>query len=285
MKTGEEPLEGQKTAMEEHLRALYLDLMKYCLTNFIYGDSEALPFALHKKGVKPIVGRAFRALGLELGKSNSFDPEQRRRGSDFPPTAHTMIGLKRLENLEFCVRDVLERGVPGDFIETGVWRGGASILVRAVLASYEVTDRTVWVVDSFQGLPTPDVEKYPADAKSKLYKRSRLAISLDQVKAHFDRYGLLDDQVRFLKGWFSETLPTAPIGTLAVMRLDGDMYESTIDSLNNLYPKLSVGGFVIIDDFGAVEGCKRAVQDYRKDHGITDEIQKIDWTGAYWQRS
>ena len=274
-----------KTLVKEDTRTLYLDLMKHCLTNFIYGDAEVFPLALRKTGMMRRVGRFFRALGLEVGKPQPFNPEARRLGGDFPPTAHTMIGLERLENLEFCVKDVLEKGVPGDFIETGVWRGGASIFVRAILKAYQVTDRGVWVADSFEGLPVPNAEKYPADAKRKYWKRTRLAISLEEVRSHFESYGLLDDQVRFLKGWFKDTLPTAPIEKLAVIRLDGDMYESTMDGLNNLYSKLSRGGYLIVDDFGAVTGCKKAVEDFRAEHGITDEIHQIDWAGSYWQRS
>ncbi len=98
------------------------------------------------------------------------------------------------------------------------------------------------------------------------------------------KYGLLDNQVQFLAGWFCDTLPKAPIHRLAVMRLDGDMYESTMDALRALYPKLSVGGFVIIDDFGYLESCRAAVMDYRAEFGIAEEIKQIDWGGVYWQR-
>src|SRR5207244_9250758 len=106
-----------------------------------------------------------------------------------------------------------------------------------------------------------------------------------QVKANFDRYGLLDHQVRFLKGWFRDTLPGAPIEKLAVLRLDGDMYESTMDALTNLYPKLAVGGYLIVDDDGYAPACRQAVQDYRQAHGIKEKILEIDWTGVYWHRT
>jgi O-methyltransferase len=112
-----------------------------------------------------------------------------------------------------------------------------------------------------------------------------LVVSLDDVRNNFARYGLLDDQVRFLVGWFSDTLPTAPVERLALLRLDGDLYESTIVALRSLYPKLSPGGYVIVDDWGAVPACKQAVTDFRLEAGIDDQIHEIDWTGAYWQRS
>jgi hypothetical protein len=200
--------------------------------------------------------------------------------------AQTMVGCKRLDNLQFCVESVLADGIAGDLIETGVWRGGSTIFMRAILKAHGVTDRCVWVADSFQGLPRPDAGQYPADVDDPHYQFENLAVSLEQVQANFQRYGLLDDQVRFLKGWFKDTLPIAPVEKLAIIRLDGDMYESTMDGLVNLYPKLSPGGFLIVDDYnnGNVPACKKAVHDYREQHGIREEIHSIDWTGVYWQR-
>ena len=157
--------------------------------------------------------------------------------------------------------------------------------MRAVLAAFGVTDRTVWVADSFQGLPPPDVGNCPADAGADFHLYSELAVPREAVEESFDRYGLLDDQVRFLEGWFRDTLPTAPIERLAVMRLDGDLYESTMDALTSLYPRLADGGFVIVDDYLSIENCRKAVDDYRRSHGVDDEIVQVDWTCVYWRRS
>jgi hypothetical protein len=218
------------------------------------------------------------------GKLFTFSTENRLEGRIWPIVAHTMIGLKRLDNLQFCIEEAITNGVPGDLIETGVWRGGATIFMRAVLRAYGITDRCVWVADSFEGLPPPDTGKYPYDASDTLHQASELAISLEEVKTNFESYALLDDQVRFLKGWFRDTLPVAPIERLAVLRLDGDMYESTMDALVNLYPKLSDKGYIIVDDYGCIPACRRAVQDYRSANGITEEIHDIDWTGVFWQK-
>lgn len=87
-----------------------------------------------------------------------------------------------------------------------------------------------------------------------------------------------------MQGWFQDTLPSAPIKHLAVLRLDGDMYGSTMEALNALYPKLSIGGYLIIDDYG-LEGCKKAIHDYREQSRITEEMISIDWTGVYWQKT
>jgi hypothetical protein len=194
--------------------------------------------------------------------------------------SHTMIGRRRLDNLESCLARVIADGVPGDLIETGVWRGGATIFMRGFLEAYGIRDRVVWVADSFEGLP---VSTLPQDVGFD-FKAPDLAISLETVQRLFDRYGLLDAQVRFLKGWFHDTLPNAPITRVAVMRLDGDLYESTRDALHALYDKLSLGGFVIIDDFHACPPCGQAVQDFRRDRAITDPLQSIDQDSVYWRK-
>ena len=251
----------QKPASKDHSVELYLDLMKRCVSGWVYANPEL-------RANDDFVTRPMGALGKNV-----------------PDAMHSMLGFARLDNVRFCVESVIEDDIPGDLIETGVWRGGGTIFMRAILKAYGVTDRTVWVADSFEGLPPPNAEKYPQDARDIHHTLSHLAVSLEEVKAHFEGYGLLDEQVRFLKGWFKDTLPGAPIEKLAVLRLDGDMYESTMDALTDLYPKLSVGGYLIVDDYGAVEGCREAVHDYRRDYGIEEEIITIDWTGAYWRKS
>jgi len=219
------------------------------------------------------------------GTGSAAELQARREGRDWPRLAHTMIGALRLDNLQACVEDVLRRNVPGDLIETGVWRGGAAIFMRAMLKVHGDRARRVWAADSFEGLPKPDPEKYPADAGDVHHRFRPLAVSLEEVQANFATYGLLDDQVKFLKGWFKDTLPDAPIRQLAIIRLDGDMYESTMDALTHLYPKLSVGGHLIVDDYGAVPACQRAVEDYRQTQGITDPMTTVDWSGVSWRRT
>jgi hypothetical protein len=257
---------------------LYLDLMKKCLTHSLWFEQEEEVLG-GKRGILP---KLFGA---------SDDPGKREKllqdklnGRVWPQFAHTMIGFPRLNNLEFCVRGVLDDNIPGDFIETGVWRGGACIFMRAILKAYGVTDRRVWVADSFEGLPRPDPKKSPVDKGNKLYTFKELAISIETVQGNFRAYGLLDDQVKFLKGWFKDTLPTAPIEKLAVARLDGDMYESTMDAFVNLYSKLSVGGYLICDDYGAVRRCREAVHDFREKNRIKEEMVKVDHSGIFWRK-
>lgn len=276
-----EPASG--TTPEE----LYLELMKQCLTRMLWQEKYR-PMAASLSGWRSFVLGPLQSLvrraQLELVHVEPDRTEAREEGRDWPLEAETMVGLKRLDNLQQCVTSVIRNGVPGDLIETGVWRGGSSIFMRAILKAYGDTSRKVWLADSFRGLPPPDPARYPVDEGDTLWKYSELAIPMEQVKANFSRYGLLDDQVAFLPGWFRDTLPTAPIERLAVLRLDGDLYESTMEALVALYPKVSAGGFVIVDDYG-LPTCRAAIEDFRLAQGITDPIQRIDWTGACWQRS
>jgi O-methyltransferase len=266
---------------------LYLDLLKRCLTRAAFPETYR-PY--RPRASRPLrrrlvdAGRrVLRSRGLELVRYAPADPERRRLGLDQPAEAETMIGMARLEHLQDCIHKLLRDRVPGDLIETGVWRGGAVIFMRAALEAYGDATRLVWAADSFAGLPKPDAERYPADRGDLHWTREQLAISLEEVKRNFERYGLLDDRVRFLVGWFSETLPRAPIQRLALLRLDGDMYESTLDALRPLYPKLSRGGFAIVDDY-ALPPCRAAVEDYRREHGIAEKPIDIDGTAVYWRK-
>ncbi len=276
--------------MDKKPELLYLDLLKKALSFMLWpeppvlvGELEGAQSAFERYQFSKVT-RLVRGKGLYFAKTRDFTDESRHEGEIWPGYADTMVGIPRLDNIQSCIESVLAEGVEGDLIETGVWRGGACIFMRAVLAAYGVSDRRVFVADSFEGLPKPDAA-YPADAGDDHHLHSFLAVSQEDVEENFRRYGLLDDKVVFLKGWFADTLPSAPISKLAVLRLDGDMYGSTMDALRSLYPKLSRGGYCIVDDYGAVVGCRKAVEDYRSEHGITDEMHKVDWTGMYWRKS
>lgn len=266
-------------AVRELPASLYLDLLSRCLCRELFPDRSILPATSRRDRWRR------RAADLRPGWSGVYRADLRSIGKDWPSEAETMIGRARLDNLRDCCEQVLRDAVPGDLIETGVWRGGATILMRAVLKAYGVSDRCVWVADSFQGVPPPDAARYPADAGDTTFEVDLLAVSEEAVRANFERYGLLDEQVRFLPGWFRDSLPGAPIERLAVLRLDGDLYESTMDALTSLYPKLSPGGFVIVDDYGSYESCRSAVSDYRARAGVSDPIHEVDGSAVYWRRT
>jgi hypothetical protein len=214
-----------------------------------------------------------------------YDPALREIGQDWPTEAFTMVGLRRLDNLQDCIVTALEEGVQGDLVETGVWRGGCAILMRGILKAFGDAQKKVWLADSFQGLPAPATTEYPQDAGDVHAQLTPyLGVSMETVRSHFSQFDLLDDQVCFLPGWFRDTLHGAPVERIAVLRLDGDMYESTHLALSALYPKVSPGGFVIIDDYGALPNCRLAVENFRNAHAIQEPIVPIDWTGVYWRR-
>lgn len=264
-------------------RLMYIDLVKRCVLNLPYVDAELNPIQPHGK-LRTGVLSVFKRANIQLAHLRRGDYERRLSGHDFSDIAHSMLSFKRLDNLQMCVESVIRENIAGDLIETGVMRGGAVILMRAILRAYGVQDRTVWVADSFEGLPAPDPKNYPADAGAQWHLRPLTEVGVEHVKRNFERYGLFDNQVRFLPGWFRDTLPEAPIKQLAVMRLDGDLYESTMDALVPLYPKLAPGGFVIIDDY-SLPMCQQAVEDYRARMGIADEIIAIDGDGVFWRKS
>lgn len=243
------------------LRAAYLDLMR---------DS--------------LIGRLNEDPPLQSCKVDRYKPENREDGWDWPSKAPSMIGAKRMNNVRSECERVLTAGIPGDFMETGVWRGGACIMMRAVLRAYGVTDRRVIAADSFAGFPPPSAG-IAIDAAFDFHTYKDFAVSVDEVKGAFARYGLLDSQVVFLEGLFKDTLPSAPVETLAVLRLDGDMYASTVDGLVNLYQKLSPGGTLIADDYFLFESQRNAIDEFRAEHGIADLIIQIDQFGGYWIKS
>ncbi len=237
---------------------------------------------------KRLLNRVLRKEDMVLARRTSVDLSRNEDGRlslfDLPPWPLTMIGSQRLDNVEACARSVLEEGIPGDFIETGVWRGGTTIFMRGILRAYGVTDRRIYVADSFEGVPPPDTTSYPADRGSPFHLWPGLAVDLPAVKDNFARFDLLDDQVEFVEGWFRDTLPALRGRTWAIVRLDGDLYESTMDALVNLYDDLSVGGWVIVDDY-EIEACRKAVTDFRASRDVTDQIQPIDGFGVCWQKA
>lgn len=270
---------------------LYLQLMRGCLTRAVFGERYRTlrrPVRVGRRArpiwaLQKVADAALRKWNLEIVEKVQFDPADCEEGGRWPAEAETMVGLKRLDNIEHCIRTILQDGISGDFIEAGVWRGGAAIYMLAVLRACEDERRHVWLADSFEGLPKPDAENV-ADAGDIHWMANHvLAVPMDEVRQNIEKYGLMSERVHFLKGWFRDTLPTAPVERLALMRLDGDMYGSTMDALKSLYPKLVSGGFCIIDDY-ALRGCRQAVDEFREQNGVAEELVRVDHTAVFWRK-
>jgi O-methyltransferase len=260
-----EPKAVGAAADADALRAAYLELLKLALCD-LAGAGTTSVGAMPGKGV----------VSYEL---QGRDRRLRSAGIDWPLHGLTMVGLARLADLQSCVETVVRDRVPGDLIEAGVWRGGASILMRAVLDALGSTDRIVVVADSFEGFP--DIDAAESDGVD--YSYEFLVAALDDVRDNFARFGY-ERGVDFVPGFFEETLPQLTDRTFAVVRLDGDSYSATNVGLHSLYPALSPGGYMIIDDYGVVEGCRRAVDDFRSEYGITEPIEQVDWVSVRWRR-
>ncbi len=241
---------------------LYLDLLERTVSNDIYRDPS-----------------------FSEGRVGEYSEVLRQSGRDLPMVAHTMIGRKRLRHLRRMVETVLADNVPGDLIETGVWRGGACILMRGVLAAHGEARRRVFAADSFRGLPPPD-PRFLEDALTTFdfHLRPELAVARAEVEENFARYGLLDDRVVFVEGLFRDTLPALATQRFAVLRLDGDLYSSTMDALTLLYDSVSPGGFVIVDDYGVVLDARRAVLDFRARRGVEAPMTAVDGDAVFWRK-
>lgn len=276
-------------------RRRYLQLLKKALVNLIYPEHELrlrhLERALESGdggGDGLAVQRALR--DLRYADAATFDElvASKRDGQNFRKSvtrdAHTMVGLRRLDNIEWCAAQLFTAGVEGDFLEAGVCQGGASIFMRGVQVAYGEEGRRMWVADSFEGLPAPRAEE-DAGLDFTEERMPWLAASMESVRDNFRTYDLLSEKVRFIPGWFAQTLAAAPVERIALLRIDADLYESTRDVLTALYDRVTPGGFIIVDDYYAFRACRTAVDEFRAGRGITDRLRRVDWTATYWQKT
>lgn len=263
-----------------NISELYLDLLKKKLCDFTE-DSYEFFDEVKKDFLPEIQNELKQRKDIALCKRKKYNPVARVCGKDAPQNAISMIGLLRMSNLQKLVKEIEKSKVKGDFLEAGVWRGGASIFLNALNKVYCNSGRKVFVADSFEGLPKSRLEP---DLKYD-WSSPYLVASLNKVKQNFKRFNLLDDQVVFVKGWFCDTLPNIETSSISLLRLDGDMYESTLDILNNLYRKVSIGGYIVVDDYNAIDSCKLAVDEFRVKMKISDKIEVIDWAGVYWKKT
>jgi O-methyltransferase len=218
-------------------------------------------------------------------------PSPARVQAMFVARPYTMTLPERGRMLWDLCGDVFTRQVPGCLVECGVWRGG-SAAIMGLAARHAGEQRLLHLFDSFEGLPQPDERDGTKAAAYSSGQASGALTSIHQCEAGLEevqkallgKIGLPANQLRFHRGWFQDTLPmVAPtLGPIAVLRLDGDWYESTAVCLKHLYPLLSPGGVLILDDYYCWEGCRKATDEYREAHGITAPIVRTDIEAVYW---
>lgn len=203
--------------------------------------------------------------------------------------AVTMTSPERIFALITAVVYVCENDIPGDFVECGVWKGGSSAAIAKTLVHLQATDRTLWMYDTFDGMSEPtaaDVD-FLGQTADQLLDQQDIAEStsvwcrspLDEVKSTMQATGFPQEQIRFVQGRVEETLPQDSPSRVALLRLDTDWYESTKCELEILFPNMSSGGVLIIDDYGHWQGCRKAVDEYFADHHISMLLNRIDYTG------
>ena len=188
-------------------------------------------------------------------------------------------GYLRMRNLQCLLQDVRDSGVPGELVETGIWRGGAVIFMAGFVQAHSQT-RRVWGFDSFMGVPSvhsglrgPLDKNWEHNETSSLF--DGLSVPQSWVQAHIDNYAL-GEHVRLVPGWFKDSIPPqtsalAARGGIALLRIDGDLYSSTMQALSMLYPLLNPGGWIVLDDWN-VPQARQAVHAYRQEMGITEPI-------------
>lgn len=257
------------------MRASYLDLLKLCLCDLTGVTTREVTSDRNKRAfTRELTG------GDQLG--------WRVEGKDWPLDGLTMVGLRRLDDLQLCVETVVRDGVDGDLIEAGVWRGGASILIRATLDSLGGDDRTLWVADSFKGFPAPAEHHVTADREleSHMWEVHFPTSTVEEVRSYFERFGC-DRGLRFVAGFFEDTMQGLRGRRWSLIRLDADTYQATRLALEALYPGLARGGYLILDDYFhplLPDSCRKAVDGFRRERAITEPIEQIDFTGARWRR-
>lgn len=238
-----------------------------------------------KRHAKVAARTALRRIGLQRAVPEPQDIEPEfvevyRRCAD-----HTMTSMERMHALWQAARYVLARGIPGDFVECGVWRGGSSMLAAlAFLRGGADAERRFFLYDTFEGMAEPTVEDgAPAHAEWARNQRQThndwCYCSLEDVRANMLATGLAPERLELVKGMVEDTIPATAPDRISILRLDTDWYSSTRHELVHLFPRLESGGVLIVDDYGLWEGARRAVDEYLREAGVPLLLVRVDETG------
>jgi hypothetical protein len=200
-----------------------------------------------------------------------------------------MTSPERLYGLIEAVRYVLAANIPGDIVECGVWKGGSIMAAALTLCKAKQTDRELYLFDTFEGMPRPSAADTSiwGEQASDIFEISKTSedsstycrAPMEQVWQAVASTGYPQERIHLIKGRVEETVPGNAPQSIAVLRLDTDWYESTKHELVHLYPRLSSGGVLIVDDYGHWRGCKQAVDEYSNENGNKILLIRIDYTG------
>ncbi len=246
--------------------------------------------ALHRMGYTLVKYRT-RAGGFDVGPAPAgvrydADMEPEFRAMHARCAEFTMTPPERMYNLWLAMRHVLDHGIPGDIVECGVWRGGSAMLAAHVLRERGDSDRRVWLYDTFEGMTAPtekDVDPEGLIDTREIWARSQKGdhnewcyASLEDVRRNMASTGFPDSRTVYVKGKVEETLPKQTPDRIALLRLDTDWHASTAAELGHLYPKLSPGGVLLVDDYGQWKGQREAVDEYLAQQRAPLLLARID---------
>jgi O-methyltransferase len=268
----------------------YLDLLKVVLLNQAYPEREAERHHLYRCAIGErklevqqfFSGQSVPAADVAAVERTHATGQHFGGLLRFVTTAATMVGRARIDSLHDMLDAVRDDAVAGDFVETGVWRGGVCAFAKGYFEAHGMTDRKVWLFDSFAGLPVPEHPKDDVDLQAAKYPM--LAVSEAEVRTLFLRLGLDLSGCRMVKGFFEKTVPVTPVESIALLRLDGDYFSSTDVVLRHYYDSVSPGGYIVIDDYGVLEPCRQAVDTFRAERNIVTPMVQIDNGGWYWRK-
>ncbi len=263
----------------ERAATRYLNLLKSALLDELYLENDVrLEYLADCIEHQRTPDRAKLRDPVRQMKHETLQMENSRRAGALPGypkgaslLPYTEMGRTRLEALERCLDTARRNGAAGQLVDCGTGRGGAAIFMRGYLDAHDLGDRDVWVADTFR------VSEHEAAGLLDL------SADLNIVRDGFRRFDLLDDRVHFLQGPYRETLPRAPVDEVALLRVGGGLGAASRDVLDALYGKVAAGGVVVVDEY-ADERCQRAVDDFRATHGLGQHVERIDWSGIWWQK-
>jgi len=203
---------------------------------------------------------------------------------------YTMTSNERLYGLIESVQYVIKNNIPGDFVECGVWKGGSMMAIAETLKKLGVTDRNLYLYDTFAGMTAPtedDVDQLNRDASTQLTQDANNKLEstvwaysgLAEVKNNLAKTNYPAELIHYIEGDVLLTIPQTISTQIGLLRLDTDWYESTKHELIHLYPKLVSKGVLIIDDYGFWKGSRKAVDEYIQEQNISLLLHRMDETG------